>query len=139
MVTLPLDASDAEVLAVVRRWVDLLAAGQYAQAQALLLRDGAERDWPPELVAEVIAAYEPPSGASSGAVSHVTPVGQAQVLDLRPHHEVARWEAGGRPGVVGDVHFDLPMNGAWSDLTAIFWLRRVAEGMALELFDIHVL
>jgi hypothetical protein len=127
------------MLSVVREWVDLLAVGDYAQAQALLVRDGAERDWSPELVAKLIASYELPPGASSAEESRVTPVSDARVFDVRPCHSVSRWDAGGRPGVIGDVHFDLPINGVWSDLTAIFWLRQVADGLALELFDIHVL
>jgi hypothetical protein len=139
MVILPPDATDANLLAVVRRWVDLLAAGEYPQAQSLLVRDGAERDWPPALVAELIASYELPPGASSGEASRVTTVNTARVFDVQPRHAVSRWQASGRPGVVGDIHFDLPINGVWSDLTAIFWLRQVPGGLVLELFDIHVL
>jgi hypothetical protein len=138
MVTLPPDATDADLLAVVRSWVDLLAGGEYAQAQALLVRVEEERDWPPERVAEVIAAYEPrPQARAEGAV-RVTPVRTARVADVLPRHAVARWGEGCRPGVVGDIHFDLPINGAWSDLMATFFFRRVPGGLALELWDLHV-
>ena len=139
MITLPANASDNEILYVVRRWVDLLANGEFDEAQALLIRDGAERDWPPELVAELIISYELPPAVDTGEKARVTKIGDARVADIHPHPFVARWEKSGRPGVIGDVHFDLPINGIWSDLTAIFFLRQVAEGLALELFDIHVL
>jgi hypothetical protein len=138
MVTLPLDATDADLLAVVHSWVDLLAAGEYAQAQALLVRVEEERDWPPERVAEVIAAYQPcPPARTEGAV-RVTSVRTARVADFLPRQAVSRWGEGCRPGVVGDIHFDLPINGAWSDLMANFFFRRVAGGLALELWDLHV-
>src|SRR5262245_5598218 len=111
MVTLPPDATDADLLAVVRSWVDRLAAGEYAQAQALLVRVEKERDWPPERVAEVIAAYEPRPQARAAGTVRVTPVRTARVADVLPRHAVSRWWEGFVPGVVGDIHFDLPING----------------------------
>ena len=77
MPTLPANASDDEILAVVRRWVDLMAQGDYVQAQLLLKQDGAERDWPPQLVAELISSYELPPAVDTGGKSRVTPVGRA--------------------------------------------------------------
>jgi hypothetical protein len=138
MVTLPPTATDADLLAVVRSWVDLLAAGEYAQAQALLVRVEEDRDWPPARVAEIIAAYEPPPKARAEGPARVTPVRTARVVDVLPRHAVSRWGPGCRPGVVGDIHFDLPINGAWSDLMANFLFRRVPGGLALELWDLHV-
>src|SRR6478609_935400 len=117
MVILPHNATEDDVLSVVRQWVGLLAAGDYVQAQSLLLREGAERDWPPEMVAQLIASYELPPAVSGEELSRVTPVGEARVFDIQPRAAVSRWEGGGRPGVVGDVHFNLPINGIWSDLT----------------------
>jgi hypothetical protein len=37
------------------------------------------------------------------------------------------------------VEYDLPLNGEWSDLTAIFHLMRVESGWAYSLWDLHVL
>ena len=74
MVTLPPYATDADLLAVVRGWVELLVAGEYAQAQALLDRSEWGRDWPPERVAEVIAAYDPPPQPRAKGAVRVTPV-----------------------------------------------------------------
>lgn len=54
--------------------------------------------------------------------------------------EVTRWpQPRARVEVMGMVEYDLPINGVWSDLTAIFWLRRMPDGLALELYDIHIL
>ena len=82
-----------------------------------------ERDWPPELVAELISSYELPPAVDTGKKARVTKVGDACVADTHPRPAVARWEKSGRPGVIGDVHFDLPINGIWSDLTAISFGR----------------
>jgi hypothetical protein len=139
MVTLPANASEADILAVVHRWVDLLAQGEYAQAQSLLRRDGAERQWPAEVVALSIASYGPPPTVDAGEESRVTPVSEARVADVQPRASVSRRGKSGRPEVVGDVPFDLPINGVWSDLTAIFFLRQIPGGIALKPFDIHVL
>jgi len=42
-------------------------------------------------------------------------------------------------GSVGQVWFDLPLNGVWSDLTATFDIKLDGEALYLELDDIHVL
>ena len=139
MIIFPTNVSDGEILTTVGRWVDLLANGDYLQAQSLLMHDGAERNWPPESVAGLIGSYELPPAVHTGERSRVTPVAEARVADIQPRPSVSRWDSSGRSGVVGDVHFDLPINGVWSDLTAIFFLRQVPGGIALELFDVHVL
>ena len=139
MISIPINATDAEVLDVVTDWVDLLADGDFVEAQSLLIQDGAERDWPPSLVASVIGSYEFPPSVGSGEKSRVTRVRDARVVDIEPRPSVSRWNKGGRQGVIGDVHFDLPINGIWSDLTAIFSLRQLDDRIAIELYDIHVL
>jgi hypothetical protein len=139
MITFPTNATDDEILAVVCRWVDLLADGDYDRAQSLLLAEGTEREWPPQLVENLIGSYELPPRAGDNQESRVTSVDKARVFDIEPRPSVSRWNKSPRAGVLGDVHFDLPINGIWSDLTAIFFLRQVTGGMALELFDIHVL
>ena len=41
--------------------------------------------------------------------------------------------------IVGSVEFDLPIDGEWSDLTAIFTLSEVEGSLVLSLEDLHVL
>lgn len=45
----------------------------------------------------------------------------------------------GPEGSRGRVYFDLPLNGEWSDLTAIFRLEHDKENLLLVLEEIHVL
>ncbi len=139
MMTLPSNATDADLLAVVGIWVDLLAAGEYAQAQAVLAHGVENRDWPPERVAAVIAAYEPCIQARAEGAVRVTPVRTARVADFLPRRAVSRYKFDSRPAMEGMIHFDLPINGAWSDLMANFWIRRVTGGLALELWDLQVI
>jgi hypothetical protein len=40
---------------------------------------------------------------------------------------------------VGHAHYDLPLNGTWSDVTASFDIIETEEGLALALDDVHVL
>lgn len=128
MVILPADADDEAILALVRQWVNLVAGDRIEAAQDLLNSEAVERDWPPNLIRELLAGYEP-----------ITPVETAQITDLIPNHSVDRLESADNPAIAGVIEFDLPINGAWSDLTASFWIKKCPDGLILELFDIHIL
>lgn len=115
-----------------------LAAQDYVGAAALLTPAGNERDWPPPLVEEVISAYEASGGISPFRVT--SPTSATEEAGAARHSHVTRWpQPRARAEVLGTVEYDLPTNGVWSGLTAIFWLRRMPEGLALELYDIHIL
>ena len=43
------------------------------------------------------------------------------------------------PQAIGSAEYNLPLNGEWSDLTAIFELVMVDGALGLWLYDIHVL
>lgn len=138
MIVLPPDAPDEAILAAVHQWVDALAGRDYVGASTLLTPTGNERDWPPRLVEEVISRYEAPGGSSPSRVT--SPTSATLDPDVVPRREVTRWpQPRARLEVAGTVEYDLPINEVWSDLTAIFWLRRLPDGLALELYDIHVL
>lgn len=135
MQILPIDADDEMILNLVRQWVNLLANDQVDAAQALLSIDEADRDWTPALIREVIAEYE----YDPGVLSRITPVETAQIRDLQPYHTVDLLSEINATDVRGTVEFDLPINGFWSDLTAIFWIKSHPQGLVLELYDIHIL
>lgn len=61
------------------------------------------------------------------------------MADCTPRPEVERFPDPG-PDNLGDVHYDLPLNGSWSDLTAVFTLSLTDDGaLTLVLDEIHVL
>jgi hypothetical protein len=141
MEILPAAASDQMILDLVGRWVTALSAGEFRAAAELLTVDGNERDWPVTLVQEVIESYESEeTGDGPARVTALASAREASAPPLDPRVRVARWPTPrARPEVAGTVECDLPINGIWSDLTAIFWLRRVPGGLALELYDLHIL
>jgi hypothetical protein len=137
MRTVPAGAEDKDVLAIVHEWIGFLAADDYEQAQALLNHDKAEHEWSADLVKKVVSMYSPPGGAGP---ARVTPIEGAKAGDFEPTRMVNRRGAGeGRPEVIGEVHFDVPINGTWSDMTAMFLLREESGQLSLELYDMQVL
>ena len=126
---LPPDASDSQILDLVRAWADSLATEDYAGALALV---DARPHWTPELLRTVITNYGSVEPMRDGSTYRVTPIDTAHGGPA-PRHEVAR--AGGRIS----VWFDLPLNGEWSDLTATFDVVRRNDGLSLVLDDVHVM
>jgi hypothetical protein len=165
MKTLPLDASDEEILEAVREWVSLLIKERYADACAFLCNDNGPHQWTPELIATLIENYGSHTSWHEGEIFKVTSLEGAQAdppKHLPPRHDVHRWRDEDSEGVIwlfeggkkipihvsdlpvpndyiGYVWFDLPLNGYWSDLTATFDLCVLNDQLVLELNDIHVM
>jgi len=57
---------------------------------------------------------------------------------LTPRHEVERFDSPTPAGDIGEVWFDLPLNGVWSDLTATFAIYPLEDKIVLALNQIHV-
>lgn len=133
MIVIPEPATDVAVLKLIETWIGHLAEAEYADACALLLRDRDNTDWSPTLLAEVLDGYAKLEGRG-----RVTPVSTARQTDYQPDQDVDWW-VDEKGSFAGDVHHSLPFNGVWSDVTALFNIRRVSKGFALELDDIHVL
>jgi hypothetical protein len=136
MMTLALSASDEEILAVVRLWVSLLASQDYQSAFELTDHSA---EWTPDLIRQVIEGYGLPDPKRTH--HRVTPIDQASG-GRQPEHEVTRsgkpFALDGGDELIGDVLFDLPLDGSWSDLTATFDIRRSRETLWLVLDQIHV-
>jgi hypothetical protein len=126
---LPVNASDSQILDVVRMWAHSLAAEDYAGALALV---DARRHWTPDLLRTVITNYGSVEPMRDGSTYRVTPLGTVRG-GPKPRHEVDR------EGDRISVWFDLPLNGEWSDLTATFDLIPRDGGLALVLDDVHVM
>jgi hypothetical protein len=127
---IPDDASDAAILAAVDRWAALLEAEDYQAAFDATEHDTA-MGWTPELIREIITQY---GDAEPG--QKVTVDGRP--TDISQRKKVDRFADNGN-GFVGDVWYDLNINGYVSDLTATFGLRAERGGIALVLEDIHVM
>lgn len=148
MRTLPMGASDGAILEVLEEWTDLLAAEDYAGALSLLPPDP-DQNWTPALLESDVYGYGCP-GMTREEVAERFGSADYKVTSLRecPDREeivgeldVDRFVPKALPGVVGMVHYEgVPLNGARSDLTGIFYLVKVSEGeMTLQFHDLHVM
>jgi hypothetical protein len=126
---LPRNASDSQILDAVRAWADALAAEDYAGALALV---DALPHWTPELLQTVVTNYGSVDAMRDGSTYRVTPLDAARG-GPSPRHEVDR------DGDRISVWFDLPLNGAWSDLTATFDVVRRDGGLVPVLEDVTVM
>jgi hypothetical protein len=130
MKALSASASDDELIRFIDVWAALLEREDYAGAYAYTEQDPS-REWTAELMRDVIKDY-----GDRKPNQRVTVVGRPS--DITQRKEVSR-SANGRQGFVGEIWYDLNIDGVVSDLTATFDL--VAEGGTLKvrLNDIHVM
>lgn len=143
MITLPANATDKEILEVARKWAAVLARQDYDAAFAMTAHDPYFR-WTPDLIKAVIQGYGLPEPRWDGKIFRVTPIESAVGgPPPPPRHEVKYYE---QPHpisetdqmAVGEVWFDLPLNGEWSDLTVTFKICRSEDRTVLVLNEIHV-
>jgi hypothetical protein len=130
------DASDDELISAVRSWVDLLAIGDFAAAARFLHPPTAASDvegWTADSLETYIANHGSWEPLDDGRRMRVTPIESAGG-SLTPRFEVNRNDD--RPP---SIEFDLPLDGEWSDLTALFELVEVDGKWAFTLYDLHVL
>ena len=130
MELLPLDSSDANLIAFADRWASLMASEDYAAAFAFTEHD-ASMKWTADLIRDVVKAY-----GDAAPSQRVTLVGRS--TDISQRKDVDRWDANAY-GAVGEIWYDLNIDGVVSDLTATFTLIQRADGLAVELNDIHVM
>jgi hypothetical protein len=130
MTPLSTTSSDKDLIAFVDRWASLLEKEAYSEAYELTEHDASMR-WTPELIRDVIKEY-----GEALADQHVTLEGKP--TDIKQRKEVMRWRINAR-GHIGQVWYDLNINGLASDLTATFWIVSTKDGLLLELNDVHVM
>lgn len=141
MKLLPLNANDHEILDIAKEWVAALAKEDYQTAFDLTGHDPYYR-WTPALIKSVINGYGLPEPRRDGKVFRITPIEEAKG-EITPLHKVEYFEdpediEETGETAIGEVWFDLPLNGEWSDLTATFQIRRNKQNILLVLNDIHV-
>jgi hypothetical protein len=128
MQPLPKSATDEQLVEVVHQWVRLLEAQEYELAFALTEHE--DMGWSPSLLRQFVEGYgdaEP----NQKVTLRGTPT------DITQRIEVSRWPE--RYGSIGEVWYDLNINGFASDVTATFYIRVVPGGVVLSLNDVHVM
>ena len=90
-----------------------------------------EMKWTPELIREVVRAY-----GNADPAQRVTLFGTP--TDITQRKNVYRWPRNAH-GAVGEIWYDLNIDGLASDLTATFVILDDADGLLIALNDIHVM
>ena len=130
MKLLPTNSTDEDLIRYVDRWAEHLEKEEYTAAFALTDQEP-EMKWTPDLVREVIKAY----GAAL-PTQRVTVTGKP--TDISQRKAVSRWPKN-RFDAIGQIWYDLNIDGFASDLTATFGIFMVGGGLTLRLSEIHVM
>ena len=118
MIYLPRNVSTEDVLQVIQAWVELWAElGPEAAFSAIALDEN--DTWTPEWLEYATANYRPLELYPDAPLFVVTAPDTAMIASHVPTREV-QWYNPKNTGLVGDIRFDLPLNGRWSDLLAEF-------------------
>lgn len=129
---LPLDTNDEDLTAWVVEWMRLLELGDFVQAFKSVSHEACY-EWTPELMANVISNY--------GRVE--TELGKHRIAfpsDLADQGSPrARVEWFNETQTNGELWYDAPLDGKWSDLTFTFAVKRKVTGVDIVLNEIHVM
>jgi hypothetical protein len=133
---LPANSTPEELLAFVRDWFRILASGDTATASNLIDEPNCyDIEWTPQYIRHAIdLAFVPDCRfrlEHNGLAEFSDPdsaVGQPQ-FDVLPFDDGSGYS----------VHYDVPMNGVWSDLTAQFEFVFRDGQLAVILHDLHVM
>ena len=141
MVVVPRDASDEQLLAIVREWLDVLAREEYDAVFAALGYARSFGEPGAECIRNNINKYRSPEYYPGVDHFVVTDWRTARGGNPEPLQLIRRYEPNPL-GLMVTVGIDLPLNGRWSDLEADFVLfenNNVEEGYILVLEDIEPL
>lgn len=130
MKLLPRDATDKQLIEEVHQWVRLLEVEKYDAAYSYtghIENSG----WSPEFIKQFIEGY-----GEAEPSQKVTFNGKS--TDIHQRIEVSRWKEN-ECEEIGEVWYDLNINGFASDITATFRICVVPGGLVLKLNDVHVM
>jgi hypothetical protein len=131
MDSLPETTTDADLLAFADRWAALMEREDYEAAYAYTAH-ASYQGWTPDLMRQVVKSY-----GDARPTQKVTVAGESS--DIRQCKEVDRWEPPNGAGAIGEIWYDLNIDGAMSDLTATFQIVRVPGGLEVRLNEMHVM
>lgn len=124
MTVVPRNVTDEELLALVRSWIDLLAAGDYVSAISRFGYSFSE-DPNPDCILSHLRSYRSEEWYPGEKTFTVTDWKTAKLGNPFPEQKV-EWYLQPAP-LAGAVSYDLPLNGRWSDLTADFVLYQSGD------------
>ena len=134
-IRIPQRASDDQILDAVRDWVNALSQENYDRAFVLTAHE-TYYQWTPALLRKTIEGYGLPEPHPKGPFK-VSPI-ETAAGHINPRHVVERFSETTENSPIGEIWFDLPLNGNWSDLTATFTIHRWNDGLVIALSEVHV-
>ncbi len=130
MAHLPASASDQDLIHFADAWARLMEAEDYVAAFAFTAHEPSMQ-WTPALIEQVVKSY-----GECSATQKVTLSGKP--TDVSQRKEVTRWQKDHQGGI-GEIWYDLNIDGYVSDLTATFDVEEGPDGLTIRLNDIHVM
>ena len=123
-------ASNEDLIRFVDEWAALMEAEDYTAAFNFTAHDPYMK-WTPELIRQVIKSYD-------ACLPNQKITVKGLPTDIEQRKEVTRWPSI-RNGSIGEIWYDLNIDGYTSDLTATFAIKIGTDGLTIELGDIHVM
>ncbi len=139
MFTLPDDATDDDLRAGVIRWFTLVALGNIAEASEFLDRESQYAMTVDDFNSRVVDLT---SGGKLSIPQPITSDADSDEFPIDgPSDIVCRWIPGPdtterHPGFIADILHTIPVDGAWSDIDASFFVRRREDHLTLQLRDV---
>ena len=135
MILVHRNATEEEILERVRDWVEGIACGEVEEAFRVLTEGVSDR-WQPRHLEYILSTYR--SGLYPGETEfRITSWKTARTEGRQPVREVTWYEP--NPSFLAVIEHDVPLNGRWSDLQAVFILveREDSDHQLLWLEDIE--
>lgn len=142
-VQLPINATPQIILEAVEQWIALLVKEDYQAAYEFTEQDE-KNEWTHELIKAVICGYGLPEPHPNGKIYKITAINKAKLVDRNKRYQDVNYfeqpldYTEKKAQIIGNVIYDLPLNGEWSDLSATFYILKKEEYITLELDEIHV-
>jgi hypothetical protein len=136
MIEIPAHAVKQTLVAFVRHWLRLLAAGRWEEACGMIDEPNCYAiTWTPERIQQVVEDSFGPGCRFRSRHPEGIRWSDPDELGDGGHPEIYPQDDGS--GYAFD--HDIPLNGEWSDLTAQFEFHHRPQGYAVVLHDLHVL
>lgn len=148
--TLPISASDVEIIKLLIEWTEFLAQEKYKEAlEMFLLDENNELAWTPELLESAVYTYGCP-GYTREAAEEEFGTADYKVTSILDNPDKAEIIAGidissdyewmGEDDIAVIHYESVPLNGEMSDLTARFFVRKIDDDkLTLAFIDLHVM
>jgi hypothetical protein len=143
LIKLKTPPSKPDIEEAIHTWLDLLAEERYTEAYTFTLHDSYNQ-WTPKLLESVINGYGLPYDESEGkrkckvtSWSSAANDGSKYYKNIE-FYDVPRLHSNPMFKEIGEIRYDLPVDGEWSDLTVTFKILQAEDCVTLELDEIHV-